>query len=356
MHKEICEQPEAVRRHAQGPARPPVRHRPPRRHRALAEATSSPFAASRSSAAARRTTPGWSAPSSSRSLTRIPADAEAASEFRYRKPGHRGRHPVRGGQPVGRDFDTLAAVQEIKRKGGRVIGIVNTPGSTIGRACESGVYLHAGPEISVASTKTFTSTAVVFALLALISAASATWGRRTGRGSSERPRGAARSDRGDPRRGRPHRRGGQTPGDGVPDAFYIGRVRSYHVALEGAQKIKEISYIHAEAYPAAELKHGPLALVGEDTPTVVLAPGRRAVGQEHGIGRRDPRPAGPGRRSDRRHPPRTGSGRDRGPHERARAPADPARDDPPAPRLSRRLALGRDIDRPRNLAKSVTVE
>ena len=101
------------------------------------------------------------------SLTRIPADAEAASEFRYRNPVIEADTLYIAISQSGETFDTLAAVQEIKRKGGRVLGIVNTPGSTIARECNAGIYLHAGPEVSVTSTKTFTSTAVVLALLAL---------------------------------------------------------------------------------------------------------------------------------------------------------------------------------------------
>ena len=101
------------------------------------------------------------------SLTRIPADAETASEFRYRNPVIEADTLYIAISQSGETFDTLAAVQEIKRKGGRVLGIVNTPGSTIARECNAGIYLHAGPEVSVTSTKTFTSTAVVLALLAL---------------------------------------------------------------------------------------------------------------------------------------------------------------------------------------------
>jgi glucosamine--fructose-6-phosphate aminotransferase (isomerizing) len=171
----------------------------------------------------------------------------------------------------GETFDTLAAVQEIKRKGGRVIGIVNMPGSTIARECGSGIYIHAGPEVSVTSTKTFTSTAVVFALLALhlgrIRDVGPADGGRLIRALAALPDQIAQV---------------LATEDAIADtakrlstassAFYVGRVRGYHVALEGAQKLKEISYLHAEAYPAAELKHGPLALISKDIPTIVIAP------------------------------------------------------------------------------------
>jgi glucosamine--fructose-6-phosphate aminotransferase (isomerizing) len=204
-------------------------------------------------------------------LTRIPSDAEPASEFRYRNPVIEPDTLYVAVSQSGETFDTLAAVQEIKRKGGRVIGIVNTPGSTIGRECESGIYLHAGLEVSVTSTKTFTSTAVVFALLALH------LGRIRDIGPADGSRLISALEK------LPQQISEVLAAEdavvpvadrlaGVSSAFYIGRVRSYHVALEGAQKLKEVSYIHAEAYPAAELKHGPLALVGEDIPTVVIAP------------------------------------------------------------------------------------
>ena len=163
-------------------------------------------------------------------------------------------------------------MQEIKRKGGRVLGIVNMPGSTIARACGSGVYIHAGPEVSVTSTKTFTSTAVVLALLGLhlgrIRDVGPADGGRLVRALAALPTQIAEVLATE-----------ETIADtaklltGASSAFYIGRVRGYHVAQEGAQKLKEVSYIHAEAYPAAELKHGPLALISHDIPTVVVAPG-----------------------------------------------------------------------------------
>ena len=205
------------------------------------------------------------------SLTRIPADAEAASEFRYRNPVIEADTLYIAISQSGETFDTLAAVQEIKRKGGSVLGVVNTPGSTIARECNSGIYLHAGPEVSVTSTKTFTSTAVVLALLALhlgrVRDVGPADGGRLVQALTALPEQIVEVLAGE---------------DAVADtakglasalsAFYIGRVRGDHVALEGAQKLKEISYIHSEAYPAAELKHGPLALVNKDIPTVIIAP------------------------------------------------------------------------------------
>ena len=205
------------------------------------------------------------------SLTRIPVDAETASEFRYRNPVIEADTLYIAISQSGETFDTLAAVQEIKRKGGRVLGMVNIPGSTIARACGSGIYIHAGPEVSVTSTKTFTSTAVVFALLALhlgrIRDVGPADGGRLVRALAALPDQISEV---------------LTTEGAIADtakslstassAFFIGRVGGYHVALEGAQKLKEISYLHAEAYPAAELKHGPLALISESIPTVVIAP------------------------------------------------------------------------------------
>ena len=157
----------------------------------------------------------------------------------------------------GETFDTLAAVREIKRKGGSVLGVANMPGSTIARECGSGIYLHAGPEVSVTSTKTFTSTLAVFALLALhlgrIRDVGPADGGRLVRALDALPGQIAEILAGEDA-DRQDRREASLP----PQArSYVGRVRGYHVALEGAQKLKEISYIHAEAYPAAELKHGP---------------------------------------------------------------------------------------------------
>jgi glucosamine--fructose-6-phosphate aminotransferase (isomerizing) len=290
------------------------------------------------------------------SLTRIPADAEAASEFRYRNPVIEPDTLYIAVSQSGETFDTLAAVQEVVRKGGRVLGVVNTPGSTIARACEAGVYLHAGPEVSVTSTKTFTSTAVVFALLGLhlgrIRDMGPTDGHRLVRALEALPsRIAALLADEDAIAAVAPRLSSAT------SAFYVGRVRGHHVALEGAQKLKEVSYIHAEAYPAAELKHGPLALVSPDVPSVVVLPDDELWDKNLGTVAEIKARGGP-------VVVVTDS-----------AKAVPGADDTivvPAtePELQpillgvalqllayhAALALGRDIDRPRNLAKSVTVE
>jgi glucosamine--fructose-6-phosphate aminotransferase (isomerizing) len=282
------------------------------------------------------------------SLTRIPADAEPASEFRYRNPVIEPDTLYVAVSQSGETYDTLAAVREIKRKGGRVIGIVNTPGSTIGRECESGIYLHAGMEVSVTSTKTFTSTAVVFALLALhlgrIRDIGPADGSRLISALEMLPKQIEEILAGEEAIAAVGSRLAT-----VSSVFYIGRVRSYHVALEGAQKLKEVSYIHAEAYPAAELKHGPLALVGPDIPTVVIAPDDEVWEKNMASiaeiqARRGPAPI-PGV-EDVLIVPTT------------EPELQPILLSIPLQLVAYHaaLALGRDIDKPRNLAKSVTVE
>jgi len=204
-------------------------------------------------------------------LARIPAHAEPASEFRYRNPVIEQDTLYIAVSQSGETFDTLAAVQEVKRKGGRVLGIVNVVGSTIARECGRGIYLHAGPEIAVVSTKTFTCTAVAFALLAIhlgrIRDLSTAAGTRLLNALEALPdQVAAILD--------------QEPGIAAiaqaihvcSDAYFVGRAAGYPIALEGALKLKEVSYLHAEAYPASELKHGPLALISPATPTIVVMP------------------------------------------------------------------------------------
>ncbi|WP_405147215.1 glutamine--fructose-6-phosphate transaminase (isomerizing) [Sphaerisporangium sp. NBC_01403] len=204
-------------------------------------------------------------------LARIPADAEPASEFRYRSPVVEHDTLYVAVSQSGETYDTLAAVQELKRKGGRVLGVVNAVGSAIAREVDGGVYLHAGPEVSVASTKAFTSTAVAFALIALhfgrVHDLSPADGRRIVEGLRKLPEQieeiVKQSDAIEAlaRKYATH-----------PSMMFVGRVRGYPVAREGAQKLKEISYVHAEAYPASELKHGPLALIGPEMPTVAIVP------------------------------------------------------------------------------------
>ena len=289
-------------------------------------------------------------------LARIPAHAEPASEFRYRNPVIEQDTLYVAVSQSGETFDTLAAIQEVKRKGGRVLGIVNAVGSSIARECGRGVYLHAGPEIAVVSTKTFTCTSVAFALLALqlgrIRDLSAAHGQRLLLALSALPdqiqvildhsaelapiaQRLARSEH----------------------AYFIGRAAGFAVAMEGALKLKEISYLHAEAYPASELKHGPLALISEDTPTLMVLPDDELLAKNLSTMAEVRTRQGPVLAIT---------------HPGVQAPQAEARFEAPrsAPELDPILlgiplqliayqvaqSLGRDVDQPRNLAKSVTVE
>lgn len=302
-------------------------------------------------------------------LSRIPADAETASEFRYRNPVIDPDTLYVAVSQSGETFDTLAAVQEIKRKGGDVIGVVNAPGSTIAGECGSGVYIHAGPEVSVASTKSFTSTVVAFALLALhlgrVRDLGPGDGTRLIDGLDALPRAIDEVLRTEDAIATVAR-------DVVApaaSAFFVGRVRGYAVALEGAQKLKEVSYIHAEAYPAAELKHGPLALVGPEVPTVVVVPDdhlldKNLASVEEIRARRGPviavTDAAAGALGEGGTAGTGGDGRFAAVLRVPRTEPElaPVLLGVPLQLLAHHaaLALGRDIDRPRNLAKSVTVE
>jgi glutamine---fructose-6-phosphate transaminase (isomerizing) len=204
-------------------------------------------------------------------LARIPAHAEPASEFRYRNPVIEQDTLYIAVSQSGETFDTLAAVQEVKRKGGRVLGIVNVVGSTVARECGRGIYLHAGPEIAVVATKTFTSTLVAFALLAIhlgrIHDLSTAEGARLLKALEALPAQVESILAQEP-----HIAALASELAKYDDAYFVGRAAGFPVAMEGALKLKEISYLHAEAYPASELKHGPLALIDPQTPTVVIMP------------------------------------------------------------------------------------
>ncbi|KDN19143.1 glutamine--fructose-6-phosphate transaminase (isomerizing) [Amycolatopsis rifamycinica] len=204
-------------------------------------------------------------------LARIPADAEAASEFRYRNPIIEADTLYIAVSQSGETIDTAFAVEEIKRKGGRVVGLVNVVGSTIARACEGGVYLHAGPEIAVASTKALTNMAVGFALIALALGRV----RDLSNADGQRIIDAIRALPGQIKSildFEPEIAEHAKTVAAAKSLFFVGRVRGYPVAREGAQKFKEISYRHAEAYQTSELKHGPLALIDEELPTVAVVP------------------------------------------------------------------------------------
>ncbi|KDQ67442.1 glutamine--fructose-6-phosphate transaminase (isomerizing) [Streptomyces halstedii] len=287
-------------------------------------------------------------------LARIPADAEPASEFRYRNPVVDPDTLYVAVSQSGETYDVLAAVQELKRKGARVLGVVNVVGSAIAREADGGMYVHAGPEVCVVSTKCFTNTVVAFALLALhlgrIRDLSVADGKRIIDGLRRLPEqiGEILAAEEEIKKLAEEYAGAQS-------MMFIGRVRGYPVALEASLKLKEISYIHAEAYPASELKHGPLALIEPALPTVAIVPDddllekNRAALEEI----------------------KARSGRILAVAHREQAKADhtivvPKNENELDPILMgiplqllayhTALAMGRDIDKPRNLAKSVTVE
>jgi len=204
-------------------------------------------------------------------LARLPAEVEYASEFRYRNPLVDEHTLVIVISQSGETADTLAALREAKRRGARTLGIVNVVGSSIAREVDGGIFLHAGPEIGVASTKAFTSQLAALALFTLhlgrLRSLSILQGREIVRALRKLPEQleavlakrpvieelAERYTR-------------------AQNVLYLGRGYNFPVALEGALKLKEISYIHAEGYPAAEMKHGPIALIDELMPVVFVAP------------------------------------------------------------------------------------
>jgi glucosamine--fructose-6-phosphate aminotransferase (isomerizing) len=205
-------------------------------------------------------------------MARLPVEVEYASEFRYRNPVVDSKTLVIGISQSGETADTLAAIREAKRRGARTIGLVNVVGSTIAREVDGGTYLHAGPEVGVASTKAFTSQVAALALVTLRIARlrnlSILQGRQFIQALQKLPGQVAQIlER-------------TTEIEQLADRFlrttrnalYLGRGVNFPVALEGALKLKEISYIHAEGYPAAEMKHGPIALIDENMPVVFIAP------------------------------------------------------------------------------------
>jgi glutamine---fructose-6-phosphate transaminase (isomerizing) len=202
---------------------------------------------------------------------RIPAEVEYASEFRYRNPIVNKDDAIFFISQSGETADTLAALREAKLKGALVLGICNVVGSSIARETNSGVYTHAGPEIGVASTKAFTSQLMVMALITLLIARRKSMSTVDGKAIAEElltlpDKIQAILNLNDKI---------EKIAEEFKDAsnfLYLGRGYNFPVALEGALKLKEISYIHAEGYPAAEMKHGPIALIDENMPVVFIAP------------------------------------------------------------------------------------
>jgi glucosamine--fructose-6-phosphate aminotransferase (isomerizing) len=292
------------------------------------------------------------------SLARIPVEVEYASEFRYRNPPLDRKSIVLGITQSGETADTLAALRECKRKGLPTLALCNVVGSTIAREADGGVYLHAGPEIGVASTKAFIAQVTVLALLALhlgrMRHLTSAAGARIIKEMRAMPdlvrRTLACHDVVKEIAQKYHH---------VDNCLYLGRQYLFPVALEGALKLKEISYIHAEGYPAAEMKHGPIALVDENTPSVFLV-------QRGGV--YDKVMSNLEEIKARRGPVIAVACED---DDQIAARADEVIFVPKAPEhlqplvaavplqlLAYHVALlrGCDIDKPRNLAKSVTVE
>ncbi|MSP56718.1 MAG: glutamine--fructose-6-phosphate transaminase (isomerizing) [Myxococcales bacterium] len=296
-------------------------------------------------------------------LARLPAFAEIASEFRYRNPVISADDLFLAVSQSGETADTLGAIQEAQTKGGRVMGVVNVVGSTIARTCGRGVYVHSGPEIAVASTKAFTSQVAALLVASLMFGRSRMLGPGEGRAFGADLLAV-------PGRMASWLDANATSHTGpIVDAvellvnarfvFFLGRGVSAAVAMEGALKLKEVAYIPCMSYPAAEMKHGPIALIDKQTPVVAIVPddqmrdktlsnvqevrarGARVIlihteGDTEAAQLAEVAIAVP----------------------RASALITPLLSVLPLQLFAYRagLALGRDIDRPRNLAKSVTVE
>lgn len=291
-------------------------------------------------------------------LARIPAETEYASEFRYRNPIIEDQTVVIAISQSGETADTLAAVEQAKERGATVLGIVNVVGSSIARATDAGIYLHVGPEIGVASTKAFTAQVTVLAMLAI------ELGRRRHISSSQADALIQELSQ-------------------IPDKMrtildksddikkiaaanidednwlFLGRGFNYPVALEGALKLKEISYIHAEGLPAAEMKHGPIALIADGMPAVFIATAGpqydKIMGNIEEVRARGGKTIVVATEGD----------------ENIKTHADHLIAVPDTPELFQPLLTvlplqllayhaavlrGHDVDKPRNLAKSVTVE
>ncbi|MCX8156921.1 MAG: glutamine--fructose-6-phosphate transaminase (isomerizing) [Verrucomicrobiae bacterium] len=204
-------------------------------------------------------------------LAHLPVEVEYASEFRYRNAPINKHTLVLAITQSGETADTLAGLREARRRGHKVLSLCNVVGSTIAREADGGIYLHAGPEIGVAATKTFTAQVTVLTLLAIL------LGRMRMLGAAHARRLlAALENLPAQMQSVLHlhdsvRRLAQKYAH-AEDFFFLGRQFNFPIALEAALKLKEISYIHAEGYPAAEMKHGPIAMIDHRTPTVILAP------------------------------------------------------------------------------------
>ena len=292
------------------------------------------------------------------SLAHLPAEVEIASEFRYRNLPMTRDSLVFAISQSGETIDTLAAVRESLRKGHQTLAICNNVASTIARECGAGVYMHAGPEIGVAATKSFTSQVVCLTLVALL------LGRIRHLSNTEgaailRALEAVPDQIGQILEQTNHIKRIAEKYASAQSMLFLGRQYNYPVALEGALKMKEITYISAQGYPSAELKHGVIALISEDLPTVMIAP-------DDGVYEKNITTI---EEVKVRRGPVIAIGTE-GRRELAKIADDviyvPACPDYLSPLLTviplqllsyhTAVALGRDVDKPRNLAKSVTVE
>lgn len=291
-------------------------------------------------------------------LARIPVSVEYASELRYRNPPIENNTLVFGITQSGETADTLAALRETKRKGHRTLAICNVVASSIAQEADGGVYLHAGPEIGVASTKAYTSQCCVLAMLAL-------YFGRTRHLSFERGRRIIEELRRLPNAVQQalttdvQVRDVAKKYQHASNVLYLGRQFNFPTALEGALKLKEISYVHAEGYPAAEMKHGPIALVDDVTPSVFIIPHGTTYDKVMANMEEVKARGGPIIAIASHDDPQV----DKIADDVIRVPQVPEFLQPivtvvPLQLLSYNIALlrGCDVDKPRNLAKSVTVE
>jgi len=291
-------------------------------------------------------------------LARIPVCVEYASELRYRNPPIENNTLVFGITQSGETADTLAALRETKRKGHRTLAICNVVASSIAQAADGGVYLHAGPEIGVASTKAFTSQCCVLAMLALYFGRMRHLSFEGGKRIIEELRALPAAVQ--------HALTCEAKTREVAAKYkdcstflYLGRQFNFPTALEGALKLKEISYIHAEGYPAAEMKHGPIALVDSDTPSVFIVPRGTTYDKVMANMEEVKARGGPIIAISSKNDPQVEAIAD----DFITIPETPEFIQPivsvvPLQLLSYHTALlrGCDVDKPRNLAKSVTVE
>jgi glucosamine--fructose-6-phosphate aminotransferase (isomerizing) len=292
-------------------------------------------------------------------LCRIPVEVEYASEFRYRNPIIHPGDIIIAISQSGETADTLVALEKAKEKGAFIFGVVNAVGSSIARISNAGAYTHAGPEIGVASTKAFTGQLTVLMMVALNIA------KHKGTITNERYRELLVELEAVPEKAQSILQNAhelKAIAEKYKDArdfLFLGRGYNFPIALEGALKLKEISYIHAEGYPAAEMKHGPIALVDEDLPVVFIATKdmyhEKIVSNMQEIKARKGKIISIITEGDTTSPTLSND-----------CFSIPTADEIIAPILSViplqllsyyvGVAKGTDVDKPRNLAKSVTVE